>query len=113
MIDSGGLAARGRTQPLLREQQQLLLTKSKQKRAERVRLAERIEAAIATLPRDELPLMDELSALDQQVHALFAELLARKKQPRKTPKIVCAVYELLQELGQISPAWAMPPSKET
>ncbi len=92
---------------LLREHQQLL-TKIKQKRAERGRLAERIEAAMASGQRDGVPLFNELSALDQQVHSLFAELLARKKQPRKTQKIVRSVYELLQELGQISPAWAMP-----
>jgi len=98
-----------RVAALLREHQQLL-TKIKQKRAERARLAERIEVAMASGQRDGVPLFNELVALDQQVHALFAELLARKKQPRKTQKIVREAYEILQELGQISPAWAMPQS---
>ena len=62
--------------------------------------------------RDGLPLFEELTALDRQVHALFAELLARQKQPRKTQKIVREAYEVLQELGQISPAWTMPQSAD-
>lgn len=94
---------------LLREHQ-LLLSKIKQKRGERVRLAERIQAAMASGQRDGLPLFEELAALDRQVHALFAELLARQKKPRQTQKIVREVYELLQDLGQLSPAWAMPQS---
>lgn len=42
--------------------------------------------------------------LDGQIHGLFAELLARKTQPRKTQKIVRSVYSFLQATGEISPA---------
>ncbi len=66
-MDGAALAvqhAPPRVLALLREHQQLL-TKIKQKRAERGRLAERIEAAMAGGQRDGVPLFNELVALDR------------------------------------------------
>lgn len=89
---------------LLHEHRQLL-SKIKQKKAERQRLAERIESAMSVGQRDGLPLLAEIMEIDRQVHALFAELLARAKEPRKTQKIVRSVYSSLQNVGVLSPAW--------
>ena len=71
---------------------QLLTKRSKQKRG-RARKARprRIDAVMATGQRDGLPLFDELSALDQQVHALFAELWRQRNSRARRPKIVRAV----------------------
>lgn len=88
---------------LLREHGQLL-AKIKQKKGERERLEERIRETIRSAQTRALPLVDELLGLDRQIHALFTELLGRKKQPRKAQKIVRAVYSSLQETGEISPA---------
>lgn len=89
----------------LLHEHRLLLAKIRQKQAERTRLTAGIDEAMRVCQRDGLPLLDEIVSIDRQLHALFAELLARKKQPRKTLKIVREVYCLLQDSGQISPSW--------
>lgn len=93
-----------RVAALLREHQRLL-AKIKQKKAERARLLAGIDEAMTIGQREGLPLTTELLAMDRQVHALFAELLARKMQPRKTRKIIREVYSFLQATEQISPEW--------
>ena len=93
-----------RVAALLQEHQRLL-AKIKQKKAERTRLLAGIDEAMSIGQREGLPLTGELLAMDRQIHALFAELLARKKQPRKTLKIVREVYSFLQATEQISPSW--------
>lgn len=88
---------------LLREHSQLL-SKIKQKKAERQRLEQRITEATTAARSHAVPLIEELMKLDGQIHGLFTELLARKPQPRKTQKIVRSVYSFLQASGEISPA---------
>ena len=87
---------------LLHEHRQLL-SKIQQKKKECTRLLERIESALFAGRREGLPMVEELRVLDQQLHSIFAELLACQ-QPRKTQKIVRAVYHHLQACGQLSPA---------
>jgi hypothetical protein len=89
---------------LLHEHQQLLL-KIQQKKAECERLTKHIESAISVGRHEALPLFEEMMTLDRQLHELFAELLARKPQPRKTRKIVQSVYSYLQASGLLSPSW--------
>lgn len=81
-----------------------LLSKIRQKKAERERLEERITAATTAARGHATPLVEVLMELDGQIHGLFKELLARKKQPRKTQKIVRSVYSFLQATGGISAA---------
>jgi len=49
------------------------------------------------------PIADECRHLDEEIHALFAELLARKRQPRETRQLVSALHHMLQEAGVLSP----------
>jgi hypothetical protein len=49
------------------------------------------------------PIADECRRLDEEIHALFAELLARKRQPRETRQMVNALHHMLQEAGVLSP----------
>lgn len=88
---------------LLHEHRQLL-SKIQQKKKECARLLERIESALFAGRREGLPMVEELRVLDQQLHSVFAQLLASRQQPRKTQKIVRAVYHYLQTCGQLSPA---------
>lgn len=90
---------------LLHEHGQLL-SKIKQRKAERERLEARITEAATAARSSALPLVEELVALDGRIHALFTELLARKGQPRRTQKIVRSVYSFLQETGELSPEGA-------
>jgi hypothetical protein len=49
------------------------------------------------------PIFDELGKLDRNLHALFAELLARK-QPRSTLATIKDLYRTLQRNGMMSPS---------
>lgn len=88
---------------LLREHRQLL-SKIQQKKAERERLTAQLESAFSAWRHDGMPLLAELRALDQRLHALFAELLGREQQTRQSQKVVHSLYQELQASGVLSPS---------
>lgn len=96
-----------RLSSLLREHQQLL-TKIKQKKRELQRLSERMQTTLAEASRRVAPLLAEIERLDGELHALFTELLARKRQPRGVTAAVKRIYRSLQEGGVLSPAAPAP-----
>lgn len=96
-----------RLSSLLREHQQLL-TKIKQKRRELQRLTERMQTTLAEASRRVAPLLAEIERLDGELHALFTELLARKRQPRGVTAAVKRIYQTLQRAGVLSPAAPAP-----
>ncbi|HRI49334.1 MAG TPA: hypothetical protein PLW65_04060 [Pseudomonadota bacterium] len=96
-----------RLSSLLREHQQLL-TKIKQKRRELQRLTERMQTTLAEASRRVAPLLAEIERLDGELHALFSELLARKRQPRGVTAAVKRIYQTLQQAGVLSPAAPAP-----
>ena len=95
-----------RLSSLLREHQQLL-TKIKQKRRELQRLTERMQTTLAEASRRVAPLLAEIERLDGELHALFTELLARKRQPRGVTAALKRIYQILQG-GVLSPAAPAP-----
>lgn len=96
-----------RLSSLLREHQQLL-TKIKQKRRELQRLTERMQTTLAEASRRVAPLLAEIERLDGELHVLFTELLARKRQPRGVTAAVKRIYQTLQRAGVLSPAAPAP-----
>lgn len=96
-----------RLSSLLREHQQLL-AKIKQKKRELQRLAERMQTTLAEATRRVAPLLAEIERQDGELHALFTELLERKRQPRGVTAAVKRIYRTLQEAGVLSPVAPAP-----
>jgi chromosome segregation ATPase len=90
-----------RLQSLLREHQQLLV-KIRQKKRELQRLSERLQATFTETSRRLAPLLQTIAELDRQLHALFAELLARRRQPRSVTAALQRIYKILQQGGVLS-----------
>lgn len=87
---------------LLREHRHLL-TKITHRKNEMQRLSERIQTTVIEFVSKTQPLLTETTQLDRELHALFAELLARKRQPRRTRATIRRIYEMLQDDSVLSP----------
>ncbi len=85
---------------LLRENERLLKAINRKKK-DRETLVRRIRDAGVALAGTQ-PLIIEREGLDQEIHRLFQDLLARKRQPRGTRGLVVALYEMLQHTGVLS-----------
>ena len=85
---------------LLREHGRLL-TKIGHRKRELAKLGERIREMSQRLAAAQ-PVIEECARLDREIHALFAELLARKRQARETRRMLIAVYGMLQDAGVLS-----------
>ncbi len=81
---------------------QYLLGKIKSKRQNLARLVEKLQTTATTALGRLQPLFDEMEQLDQQGHALFAELLSRKRQPRGVVRDIKDIYQELQRTGVLS-----------
>lgn len=86
---------------LLRANQHLL-TKIKGKRQNLARLIEKLRTAAPTAVGMLEPVYLEIEQMDRQGHALFAELLARKRQPRGAVRATQDIYMELQHMGLLS-----------
>lgn len=86
---------------LLRENKRLL-SKIKQKKTERDRLAASIDSTLHKCASEGLPIVAEIQAMGRQIHALFDALLARQGQARKTQKLIHQVYGDLIDQALIS-----------
>ena len=81
---------------------QYLLGKIRVKRQTLARLVEKLQTtATAALGRLQ-PLFQEMEELDQKGHALFDELLSRKRQPRGVVRDIRDIYQELQRTGLLS-----------
>jgi len=90
----------GRLAGLLREHDRLLEKIRKTKKAI-CTLDQRIDDATRRLAAAHT-LVEECRRLDHEIHTLFAELLARRRQPRETRGVVMAVYQMLQRAEVLS-----------
>ncbi len=86
----------------LLRQHKALLQKIKSKRKALAGLEDRVRQMSQTVASMQ-PLVDESQRLDVEVHALFAELLARPRQPRATRRVVAEIYATLEDMGVLSP----------
>jgi cell division septum initiation protein DivIVA len=87
----------------LQREHQKLLQKIRQKKKAVDGLVEKVQEMGRTLASVQ-PMIDEARVLDREIHTLFLELLTRKRQPRGRRPSVRAVYNMLQEIGVLSPA---------
>ena len=87
---------------LLREHGRLL-KKIGQKKRDLTKLGEGIRDLSQRLVVTQ-PVVEACIALDREVHALFAELLSRKRQPRGTRRVLRGLYLMLQDGGVLSPS---------
>jgi hypothetical protein len=85
------------------------LTKIALKKKELLRLTTKIDTVLREASARMQPLTVEITRLDQQCHALFAELLARKRQSRRARTAVKEIYQTLQAAGLLSPRRAEEP----
>jgi len=85
---------------LLREHDRLL-EKIGTKKSALAALSARLEDVIRRMGEAQ-PMAQECGRLDHEIHAVFAELLARKRQQRGTRRLVVALYEMLQNAGILS-----------
>jgi uncharacterized coiled-coil protein SlyX len=86
---------------LLRANQYLLI-KIQSKRRNLARLVEKLRNAATTAVGLLAPVYLEMEQFDQQGHTLFAELLARKRQPRGAVRAIGDIYMELQHMGLLS-----------
>lgn len=86
---------------LLRANQHLL-TKINAKRQNLARLVEKLRIAATTAVGLLEPVYLEMEQMDRQGHALFAELLARKRQTRGAVRATQDIYMELQRMGLLS-----------
>ena len=80
-----------------------LLEKIKLKRRELQRLEERLHTTMSAAESRLHPVIVDIGKLDRELHALFAELLTRKRQPRSTIAAIQGLYRTLQQSGLLSP----------
>jgi hypothetical protein len=85
---------------LLREHDRLL-EKIGTKKTALAGLSARLEDAIQRMTGAQ-PITQECGRLDHEIHAVFAELLARKRQQRGTRRLVATLYQMLQNAGILS-----------
>lgn len=81
---------------------QYLLGKIKSKRQTLARLVEKLQTMATTALGRLQPLFQEMEELDQKGHALFDELLSRKRQPRGVVRDIRDIYQELQRTGFLS-----------
>jgi hypothetical protein len=93
-----------RLRTLLR-QQKALLTKIKQERKQRERLAESARDTMTAVMSRVQPLVAECAGLSRAIHELFRELLAEGRLPKRSRRQVQEVYETLRESLGAEPAY--------
>jgi hypothetical protein len=91
-----------RLRGLLR-QRKALLTKIKQEQKQREKLVESARDTMTAVMSQVQPLLTECDQLSLAIHALFRELLADGRLPKRSRRQVQQVYETLREsLGAVS-----------
>jgi cell division protein FtsB len=81
-----------------------LLQQIEKKRAELNNLIDRIHEIGVEVAQRSAPILQQLLALDQQIHAVFAEIFTGRKLGKQTRKNIEKIYYSLQISGLISPS---------
>ncbi len=85
----------------LEAEQQRLLERIKKKRKELDNLVDNIRSVVTEIFQRTSPYLQNMSVLDQKIHALFAEILSGSKLGKQTRKKIEKVYLNLQLSGLI------------
>lgn len=87
----------------LEAEHQWFLKQIKRKRSELKNLVEQMRFLATEVVQRGSPLFQSLAALDQEIHALFDDILTKRKFSKHTRAKIIAIYEMLQMRGIISP----------
>ncbi len=86
----------------LEKEHQSLLKQIKRKRTELKNFVEQMRSLATEIFHKANPNFQKMAELDQEIHALFKEILTKRKFGKKTKKNIEAVYQQLQLTGIIS-----------
>lgn len=87
----------------LEEEHQWLLKQIKRKRTELNNFVEQMRSVATKTFHRITPVLQNLMALDREIHSLFQEILSTRKMGRQTRLYVQEIYQQLQFAGVISP----------
>lgn len=86
----------------LEGQHQRLLTQIKKKRTELNNFVEQMRSIATQIYQRTTPKFQKINALDEEIHALFNEILTKKKLAKQTKHKIEQIYHNLQVAGIIS-----------
>jgi len=86
----------------LEGQHQRLLTQIKKKRTELNNFVEQMRSIATQIYQRTTPKFQKINALDEEIHALFNEILTKKKLAKQTKHKIEQIYRNLQVAGIIS-----------
>ena len=87
----------------LEKEHQSLLKKIKRKRTEVKNFAEQMREVATQIFHRGTPIFEKQTEINREVHAIFEEILTKRKLGKKTRQDIIGIYETLQIGGLISP----------
>ena len=98
-----GLSSFHERHRILEEEHQWLLKQIKRKRSELKNFLDQMSSIATQIFQQAIPVYNQLTALDAEIHALFEEILTTKKLGRKSQLEIRSLYHFLQMFGLLSP----------
>lgn len=98
-----GLSSFHERQRILEEEHQWLLKQIKRKRSELKNFLDQMGSIATQIFQQAIPVYNQLTALDTEIHALFEEILTSRKLGRKSQLEIRRLYRSLQLFGLLSP----------
>ena len=98
-----GLSSFHERHRILEEEHQWLLKQIKRKRSELKNFLDQMRSIATQIFQQAIPVYNQLTALDAEIHALFEEILTSRKLGRKSQLEIRRLYRSLQLFGLLSP----------
>ena len=87
----------------LEKEHQWLLKQIKRKRNELKKFVEQMRSLATQTFHRGAPVFQQLMEIDQEIHAMFKEILTGRKMGKKTRQYILEIYQHLQLAGMVSP----------
>jgi uncharacterized protein YukE len=87
----------------LNQEHQRLLKQIKKKRSELKNFVEQMRSLATEVFHQGIPSLEKMAELDREIHALFDEILSKRKFGKQTRKKIEEIYANLQRAGIVSP----------
>lgn len=98
-----GLSSFHERHRILEEEHQWLLKQIKRKRSELKNFLDQMRHLATQIFQQAIPVYNQLTALDTEIHELFEEILTKQKLGKKSRKEIHSLYRSLQLFGLLSP----------
>ena len=98
-----GLSSFHERHRILEEEHQWLLKQIKRKRSELKNFLDQMRSIATQIFQQAIPVYNQLTALDAEIHALFEEILTSRKLGQKSQLEIRRLYRSLQLFGLLSP----------